>query len=135
MAKKKVYAYAEKCWHFCKICRRDFSHMVGSTTPIDTWERPCEECIAAGKAVLKIKPQVTDVIPEECAEIGREKSPEGVESQESEEKVAEDFQDNAGVWHEALDAEGGAWPLARQSWDRVEQLRILHEREIIGETF
>jgi hypothetical protein len=35
----------EACWHFCRECKRDWSHSVASGTPPDGFFLPCPLCV------------------------------------------------------------------------------------------
>lgn len=123
----------EPCWHSCQFCGRDHYHLIANAgSPLDPWKRPCEQCVAAGRAT-QINQRAPDV-PQKCAAEGREESPEGIESQVPAEVLPEAVQTHEAVRVEALDDEGVSCAVACQSGDDFELLRILFEREVSAET-
>src|SRR5712664_979376 len=98
-----------QCCHLCPWCEREHFHVIASPcAPLDPWERPCDQCVTAGKVR-----QITQ----------REKS-----------AVSEEVSSNEEVRTFPLGPARCTRSLASTEWPVFDDLLLLREREVTAET-
>jgi hypothetical protein len=120
-----------QCWHFCKFCRKDYFHvLISNSTTLDTWLKPCPECIAEGITESQIKMEVQSRhVDEGRAEEGRLEQAEVSIAEGSASILPGAFREDEGVWTEQMGTERLPWAMARAAADVQSELRILQGAE------